>query len=106
VAARRAGGQISLQFERLGRVVVDQEPIRPAAGRQGFQDRRDRSVATALCAYRPYSEPLAQFDQGIPYAIGLLGANPPDNFVFMPVQNEYIRLLFRFLPTPPMPEMS
>ena len=79
--------QVSLQVKRLSRIVVDQEPVRPDASGQGVEDRRDRPVPAAFRGRRPDVQPLPQLYQGVPDAIVMLSANPPDNLVFvsMPV---------------------
>ena len=85
-----------MEFERLSRVVVDQEPVRPAARCQGFQDGRNRPVAAALGACRTHSQSLPQLYQRVSDAIGMLGADPPDYLVFISVPVNIFGCYFGF----------
>src|SRR5206468_12069016 len=79
-----------------GRVVVDEEPVRPAAGRQGFPDGRNRPVAAALGARRTHSQPLPQLDQRVSNTVGMLGADPPDYLVLISVPVNIFGCYFGF----------
>jgi hypothetical protein len=82
VPFRPTGRKVSFHIKRIGDVVVNKEPALGSCLK--FPEYgRDCPVATAVRTSKTRFEPPSQVDQGFPYAVMMLGANPPDNVIFV-----------------------
>src|SRR6202035_5574552 len=80
VSVATAGRYVFLEVKRIGGVIEYKQPTRPRVRLQRFQCGGYSPVARAIRGGLPELQPLTQLHQRIPYPVGVLCPDPPDNF--------------------------